>query len=81
MIVASNAEVRRLRNHRLTLLVIVALNACSLVWNDHGAMFVMLCANAFVWATMLREAHRELAEVSAPIESITTSTTKEARMD
>jgi len=68
MIVAGNAEIRRLRNHRLTLFFIVALNGAALIWDDHGAMFVVLCANAIVWASMCHEAHRELAQILSPVE-------------
>jgi hypothetical protein len=78
MIVAGNAEIRRLQNHRLTLGIIVAVIVTALVWDDHTVMFVVLCVNASVWAMMLVEAHRELAAISEPIDS--KSTAKEVRM-
>jgi hypothetical protein len=80
MIVAGNAEVRRLRYNRRTLAIIVMLIVTTLVWDDHTMTFVVLCANAVVWAMMFIEVHRELSQIAGPIESATKSITKEARM-
>ncbi len=81
MIVAGNAEIRRLRTNRVALFVIVALLGGALYWNDPTVMFVVVCGHTLLWAMMLLEAHRELAQISSPIDSSMKAKAKEVRMD